>query len=413
MQEHVTEVRPSWGRRLAGIEGLRAIAALSVVFYHVRINASTQDYPGLIGNLFAFTNQGLTLFFVLSGFLLYRPFVTAVLEGKPTPSVRRYAWNRFLRIAPAYMIIFVVAALIVGAVYIQGSTHGFGSDNIGRLTDPGRVAANLFLVQTYIPQYVMSGLGVSWSLTAEVAFYVALPVTAFLAVRLTHRGLHEVAALAAAPILMIGLGLAITAWGKIASRNLQGDALSAFEWGQTSSAVLLRSFLSQADLFAYGMLAALAVAVLHERRVVAVSTRVKVVILGAAALLVIGAITVLHPLVSNVTGAASALLIIAVVLPSGSGQANVLARALEWLPFRFTGLISYSLYLWHLPVILWLITHGMKSGADAWALPVTMGLVLAIAVPLSAATYYLVERPAMRRKKRIVALTEVQQPASV
>ncbi|GAP53947.1 acyltransferase MdmB [Arthrobacter sp. Hiyo6] len=200
MQEYLTELRPSWGNRMAGIEGLRAIAALSVVLYHVKLDATTQDYTGPIGNLLAFADQGLTLFFVLSGFLLFRPFATAVLQNRPLPSVRRYAFNRFLRIAPAYLAIFVVAALIFGAVYIQGSTHGMGADNIGRLTDPGKILANILLVQTYIPGYVMSGLGVSWSLTAEIAFYVALPLIALHAARAVKSGRNRVAALCLAPV---------------------------------------------------------------------------------------------------------------------------------------------------------------------------------------------------------------------
>lgn len=142
MQDTIT-VRPSWGRRLAGIEGLRGIAALSVMVYHLALTTSFQVQTGPLEILFSLCNQGLTLFFVLSGFLLYRPFVSAIVQGRQLPSIRRYAYNRLLRIYPAYIVIFVVTGLFVGSVYLHGSTHGFGPENIGRLTDPLKIAANV------------------------------------------------------------------------------------------------------------------------------------------------------------------------------------------------------------------------------------------------------------------------------
>jgi len=106
------------------------------------------------------------------------------------------------------------------------------------------------------------------------------------------------------------------------------------------------------------------------------------------------------PYLSNLTGVASALILLAVVLPSSrDGGVNRLASILEWLPIRFTGTISYSIYLWHLPVIFWLITHHLTVGGSGSALPFNTVLVLGLVLPLSALTYYLVERPAMLRKK--------------
>lgn len=62
-------------------------------------------------------------------------------------------------------------------------------------------------------------------------------------------------------------------------------------------------------------------------------------------------------------------------------------------------MISYSIYLWHLPVIFWLMTHHLTVGGSGMALPFNTVLVLGLVLPLSALTYYLVERPAMLRKK--------------
>lgn len=75
-------VRPSWGKRLAGVEGLRGIAAVSVVLYHLGLTASFHVQTGPLEIFFTLFNQGLTLFLVLSGFLLYRPFVAAIVQGR-------------------------------------------------------------------------------------------------------------------------------------------------------------------------------------------------------------------------------------------------------------------------------------------------------------------------------------------
>lgn len=395
---------PSWGRRLAGVEGLRAAAALSVLAYHVGLMASDEVHAGPIGRvILPVLGQGLPLFFVLSGFLLFRPFAVSILRGRELPSFRRYARNRVLRIYPAYLLIFCVTSLIMGCVYLVGSTHGFGPDNIGRLTDPAKFIANALLAHMFFPQFVMSGLPVAWSLTAEITFYVAVPVMALLAAILVKRGAPKALALAAAPAALIAIGLGISFWGHAAASNLDYTQRVDFAFGQTWTAVLLRSFLGQADLFGYGIAAALVVVLLDDRGVSRVGVRTKLILVVAAgACLLVGAAGSM-PYLSNLAGVASALLLLAVVLPSSRNDgANRLAAVLEWSPIRFVGLISYSVYLWHLPIIFWLMMRQLTVGSSALALPFNVVLVLGIVLPLSALTYFAVERPAMMLKKRIV-----------
>ncbi|GAB2725593.1 acyltransferase family protein [Arthrobacter bambusae] len=397
----IVEPLPSWGRRLAGIEGLRAAAALSVLAYHVGLMASDEVHLGPVGQVFLpLLGQGLPLFFVLSGFLLFRPFATSIMRGKELPSIRRYAANRLLRIYPAYLVILGATALVMGSVYIKGSTHGFGPDNIGRLTEPIKFLANALLVHMFIPQFVMSGLPVAWSLTAEITFYVAVPLMALLSARLVRLGTSKAVALAIAPVALVVIGLGVTSWGHAAADHLDYTQRVDFAFGQTGTAVLLRSFLGQADLFGYGIAAALVVVALDERGVQRVAAWVKVVLLAAAVAAIWAGMSGTMPYLSNMAGVASALVLLAVVLPSSrDGGANRLALLFEWRPIRFTGTISYSIYLWHLPVIFWLMTHKLTVGGTVLALPFNTILVLGIVLPLSALTYYLVERPAMLRKK--------------
>lgn len=402
------EPLPSWGRRLAGIEGLRAVAAISVLAYHVGLMTSDQVHSGPLGKVvLPLLGQGLPLFFVLSGFLLFRPFAACIVSRKDLPSIPRYAANRLLRIYPVYLVIFAAAALVMGSVYIKGSTHGFGPDNIGRLTEPIKFLANAFLVQMFIPEFVMSGLPVAWSLTAEISFYVAVPLMALLSAGLVRRGMNTVLALAVIPVAMMAVGLGVTTWGQAASDHLPYAARVDFAFGQTGSAVLLRSFLGQADLFAYGIAAALVVVFLDERGVKRITAWPKLgLVLLAIAAVCVGMLGTM-PYLSHLTGVASALILLAVVLPSSrDGGANRLASVLEWHPIRFTGTISYSIYLWHLPVIFWLMTHKLTVGDSAVAFLFNIVLVLGIVLPLSALTYYAVERPAMMRKRSSIRVSD-------
>src|SRR4051794_40093700 len=85
--------------RSAPLDGLRGLAALSVLVYHVALaTVGAGAVAGAAGAL----HFGVPVFFVLSGLLLYLPFVRARMDGRPRPSLRRYAVRRLARIVPAY-----------------------------------------------------------------------------------------------------------------------------------------------------------------------------------------------------------------------------------------------------------------------------------------------------------------------
>src|SRR5690348_16752710 len=106
-------------RRLVGIEGVRALAALSILACHTWSFTAHGGEQGYWLTLF-FNDLalGVTLFFTLSGFLLYRPVAAAVLRGTGQPSARHYFRNRALRIVPAYWAILAVCGLVLGSVYV-------------------------------------------------------------------------------------------------------------------------------------------------------------------------------------------------------------------------------------------------------------------------------------------------------
>ena len=206
--------------------------------------------------------MGVAIFFVISGFLLYRPFLAARFAGRPPPRIRDYARRRVLRIVPAYWLALTVLAATVGLC--------------GVFTGDWWVYYG-FLQNTRLST-TLCGIGAAWSLAIEASFYVALPLWAWLMARV-QRGRPartmmriEVAALLAISLFSIG-------WRTIAF---------AVHGTQSRVDILL---LGNADWFAYGMGLALATVVLagreRESRVVRVISDHAVAAVGAGGLPVV------------------------------------------------------------------------------------------------------------------------------
>src|SRR5947209_12344933 len=95
------------------IDGMRAIAVLCVVLVHCAVFGGALS-GSLPGRLLAHLNLGVTIFFLISGFLLYRPFIAHRFSGAAAPPVESYAKRRFLRIYPAYWLVLTVLLVIPG-----------------------------------------------------------------------------------------------------------------------------------------------------------------------------------------------------------------------------------------------------------------------------------------------------------
>ncbi|MGB8391381.1 acyltransferase family protein [Mycobacterium sp.] len=159
--------------RVASLTGIRAVAALLVVGTHAAYTTGkyTHGYWGLVGSRMEI---GVPIFFVLSGFLLFRPWVKSVTTGGPPPSLSRYAWHRVRRIMPAYVITVLFAYVLY---HFRAAGPNPGHTWMGLLR-------NLTLTQIYtdgyLGKYLHQGLTQMWSLAVEAAFYVTLPPLAYL-----------------------------------------------------------------------------------------------------------------------------------------------------------------------------------------------------------------------------------------
>jgi len=150
--------------RLAPLDGLRGIAILLVVWYHVwQITWLPAPHPAL--EFLPETGfAGVDLFFFLSGFVIAYPFLKAAAAGTPQPGWRHFAYRRFIKIVPSY-VLSIAILIATGYAHFASSSDALAS-----------VAAHLFFVHTWWGPTFGSINGVLWSLAVEVQFYVLFPL---------------------------------------------------------------------------------------------------------------------------------------------------------------------------------------------------------------------------------------------
>lgn len=402
----LSDARPAAGKRstsanVDGIDGMRAVAASMVVLVHVWRYGSPHGQPTDLGPLNRFMPQlsaGVLLFFTLSGFLLYRPHAAAVLRAGRGPRLHRYVRNRALRILPAYWAVLVAVEFVFGAALVRSEA---GALVVGPLRDePATLAANVALVQGYHPSTLLTGIGPAWSLVVEVAFYAALPLLGWIGLR-AARGRARPGRAGAAlvpPLILLAVGIS----AKVALPIIgDGDG-----WSASWYSVAARSFLASADLFAFGMvLAVVRLQVEDGRWRIVASVRAALVVAGTA--LALCAVFVFdgelgEPQYDTIAALAIALVLVpALATTSPSPRARRVLRVLDSRCFVAVGLVSYSLFLWHEPIVRWLSARGWARGGGYSGFVRDLVLVVVLAGLLSALTYRFVERPALARKRSV------------
>jgi peptidoglycan/LPS O-acetylase OafA/YrhL len=327
--------------RFPCFDGLRAMAALAVLLTHVSSTAGANG-QFILGFLFARMDGGVAVFFVISGFLLYRPFVKSHLSAASVPATGQYLWRRALRIYPAYWLVVLVVVYVFGdkgIPHFQSFFLYFG------------------LVHIYSQAHAYGPLVQSWTLATEIAFYVFLPVWALL-VRTGSRGpfavrfRRELIGIAVLVAISIGWKLFVLHHG-IAGYNIGVLRLWLPWW---------------LDMFAAGMLfAVLSVAVAdHGLRTPA---RLDAPIAPVVSwLLALGAIWLVsagiglpiagiaiprHLLIPEhyLYLAVAILLVLPAVFGPQTRESSPVRRFLTTPVMVYLGLISYGIYLWHDPWI--------------------------------------------------------------
>ena len=151
-------------RRLPALDAVRVIGALAVVGHHVGFATGRNTGDAAVGAWLARLDVGVAVFFVLSGFLLFRPYAHARATGRRPPAHRRGTCGGGpLRILPAYWVAVVVCLLVLPQ---------------NRPASTGDWLRHLTLTQIYQHGQLRHGLSQTWSLATEVTFYLLLPVLA-------------------------------------------------------------------------------------------------------------------------------------------------------------------------------------------------------------------------------------------
>lgn len=412
---------------LARLDGLRALAALMIVVSHTWLYAAPDGRPvpvGRVGGLLLRQMPlGVTLFFALSGYLLYRPWAAAVLDGRARPNVARYARHRVARIVPAYLVVLVLVGVVLDVASLRTASGRLATGSL--VGHPVTFTLDLLGVQGYWPRTLLTGIGPAWSLTTEVAFYLLLPFLGLLALACARgrRGASQPSRLAAPRILRRRVVAALVPVACMVVLGLIGKLLAAVVLGPGSglapgydadwASVIDRSLLGNAELFAPGMLLAVLSVELAAGRWrlprwwrPAAFTAGLGLAAGTAALLP-DSVGQGHRLAAypyaSLMAVPCGLLLALVVLPGSSEQPPWLHRVFSLRPVVAVGLVSYSLFLWNEPLAHWLSARGLTRSGSAGLLW-NLALVTGVALACSTATYLAVERPALRRRDRAMVV---------
>lgn len=348
---------PTFERNIPSLDGLRAISILLVVVSHVSINifhdysASFTRSLSIIQVLFLLGHLGVTVFFVISGFL-----ITTLLLKEENISLRKFYFRRTLRIFPPYYFyLFVILILgLAGSITISWQ--------------------NTIAAFTYTRNYIFNEaapdawfLAHTWSLCVEEQFYLIFPVTLAL---LGRRWGFSVVALVffLCPVLRLAYVIA--------------DPSTPVEFGR---------FETVADALAIGCLLAYWRGWLHSRDMYKrlISSNLPLICpLIALSITWLGHFPKYYskPLYVLVLLSIQVISIALFLDWAVTNPRRNVGKFLNYRPIAFIGLISYSIYLWQQPFL-----------NPELSLPLIVKLLL-VAV-LSLFSFYAVERPALRLRK--------------
>lgn len=332
------------------IDGLRAIAVLAVVLFHID--------PALLPGGFA----GVDIFFVISGFLI----TGNILKDARSPqgfSWREFYRRRILRILPVLFVV-LLSVLVVGQfVLMPADLNTLSYSALASLLSAANVYFAYFLDTSYFADDSnLQPLLHLWSLGVEEQFYLLWPL---LLIALQRR---------VSAIALLGVTLALAG----------------------ASFVLAQALLKSEPMFAYYMLPTRAgelligalLAVWLARRRAPLPTLLTMC-LGSLGLLLIGASLawITEDLGFPGLTALPSTVGAALLIWAGSAKTVGVNRLLALRPMVLVGLISYSLYLWHWPLLAFY--RYAYGSVDALAGVLLFGLMLG----LSALSYRFVEKP--------------------
>jgi peptidoglycan/LPS O-acetylase OafA/YrhL len=348
--------------RVPALTGVRALAAILVLATHAAYTTGKYTH-GYLGVVYSRMEIGVPIFFVLSGFLLFGPWVRAAVAGTAAPSLSRYARHRVRRIMPAY-VVTVLAAYLIYHFREAGPNPGHSVNGLLR---------NLTLTQIYTDSYLYShlhqGLTQMWSLAVEVAFYLVLPGLAYLLLVLLCRRRWRPGLLL---VGLAGLALISPAWMVLVHET---------EILPDGASLWLPGYLAW---FIGGMMLTV-LAAMGVRSYWFIAIPLATVCYFIAATPIAGEPT------TSPTGLAQAVVKIAfyaviatlVVAPLALGDRGCYTRLLASRPMVWLGEISYEIFLVHLIVMELAMVEVLHWRVYTGSMPVLFIVTLALSIPVA------------------------------
>lgn len=403
--------------RLHGADFVRAAACVTVLFHHLAQRMSWNDHLGAIEWFRVFAQIGtfgVAMFFVLSGFLLARPFWQALDRGGAPPSLRTYALRRAARILPGFWLALLVTFVL--------SITVFGAVPDGQLVL--RLLAGMFVVADWhwVTLFPVEVNGPLWSISFEVTSYVLLPLgfaALFLVARWTGKGWQS-------RLLWLGvIGLALVAHLLFTQYYRVDIRERGWDYGLIGGAKIWMPRFNPFAFFAMFAIGALAAGVQ-----VRWAQYRKGLFDAIAAVALLWSLYLMRLQIAAPTADGWGWLgvpygfpwfVLAVGAFLAAAPSSVrLGRVLDNRVTRYVARISFGIYIWHYPVlelvrVYWdpLIDHG--KAADPTRFVITCSIITVITVAVAHLSYYLVEAPVIRwarGKERRSAGSATMAPAA-
>jgi peptidoglycan/LPS O-acetylase OafA/YrhL len=293
------------------IDGLRAIAITSVVAYHIGLNDLKGGFVGV------------DIFFVISGYLIGFLVYKQIRDNEF--AISKFYARRAKRILPALFSVLTFCYLCAFLLLSPHEMKNFIAEVLSTITSSSNILYALFTPGYFHPNTEQKTLLMTWTLGVEEQFYILFPISMMLmknaSVRVQKLGIGSVAA----------LSLLASAWGTIHYPILAYYLLPTRAW-ELAAGVLLAIFEANR---------------LHGARMMHPAVAHGISVLGLA--LITTSIFVFNQW-TPFPGYAALLPVLGTVMIIAAQQ-GIVNQVLSWRPIVFVGLVSYSWYLWHWPIL--------------------------------------------------------------
>jgi peptidoglycan/LPS O-acetylase OafA/YrhL len=365
--------------RFEELEAYRGIAALLIVVFHAYqfsregLGVQRYVYEGtILHRFFGNLDAGVAFFFALSGFLIFLPFARDAIEQRQHQSARGYLIRRAIRVAPLYYFAILFAWSL-----------NYGGDRQQWLD----LLEHLSFTQVFDNRHIFWDIGPAWSLSDELIFYLLVALVGAAAFRACARlrcVRSRVSALLACCAAIAGASVAY----KFVAFEVLHVPLTNF--------AAYFGPLARVDSFAFGMIIAVLVAASGRPRLGRASAlMLRLAGFGAIAYAFstrsLDGIQTLY--FHTICGLGVALIIASTAL---AGRELRWTRMLANRRLQLLGLVSYSLYIWHEPLMSQLARHHILINSAPHAFPLNALVLAVVSLGIACLSYWIIEYPAMQ-----------------